>query len=503
MASPEVLDTYEMTIGIECHVQLATTSKLFSGADNDARDKDPNTAISPIDFGLPGMLPVLNHEAVVLAVKAGKALNAEIAQVSRFDRKHYFYPDLPKGYQISQMYQPIILAGFIDAPLENGETVRVRIHHAHIEEDAGKLTHYAGYSLVDLNRAGTPLIEIVSEPDIHSAAEAKAYATELHRLMTYAGVTLGNLFHGNMRFDVNISVAKKGSTELGTRAEVKNLNSFRSVERAALYEFERQIDVLESGEKVVQETRGWDDAAGKTSSQRSKEDAQDYRYMPDPDIPPVVLTPEEIAEIQATVPFLPSYYRENWNALCLDSSVINTALNTHAVATLLGDLYPLRAQKEAVLTEFEVTDAEYEELVKKIFNWFVSLPEEEIDINKLESGLVGPRRLLGLAKLVASNKLSSTAGKQIFLDFFDEAFDGKDALEIAEVKNLLQVSDEGAIDAIVDEVLTDPASVQSVEDIKAGQEKAIGFLVGQVMKKSQGKANPGMAQQAIRKKLGL
>ena len=229
MATSEILDTYEMTIGIECHVQLATDSKLFSGADNDARDKDPNSAINPIDFGLPGMLPVLNREAVVLAVKAGKALNADIAEVSRFDRKHYFYPDLPKGYQISQMYQPIILAGHIDAPLESGETVRVRIHHAHIEEDAGKLTHHGTFSLVDLNRAGTPLIEIVSEPDIHSAAAAKAYATELHRLMTYAGVTLGNLYHGNMRFDVNISVAKKGATELGTRAEVKNLNSFKTV----------------------------------------------------------------------------------------------------------------------------------------------------------------------------------------------------------------------------------------------------------------------------------
>lgn len=503
MIAQEILDTYEMTIGIECHVQLATATKLFSGADNDARDKDPNIATSPIDFGLPGMLPVLNREAVTLAVKAGKALNSDIAEVSRFDRKHYFYPDLPKGYQISQMYQPIILKGYVDAPLESGETVRVRIHHAHIEEDAGKLTHHGTHSLVDLNRAGTPLIEIVSEPDIHSAAGAKAYATELHRLMTYAGVTLGNLYHGNMRFDVNISVAKKGVAELGTRAEVKNLNSFRSVERAAQYEFERQIEILEKGEKVVQETRGWDDASGRTSSQRSKEDAQDYRYMPDPDIPPIVLTREEIQAIQETVPELPSYYRENWSVLGLDSSVINTALNTHAVATLLGDIYPLRANKDAVLAEFEVDEAGYEELVKKIFNWFVSIPEEEIDTDKLSSGLVGPRRLLGLAKLVASNKLSSTTGKQVFVEFFNEAYDGKSALEIAEVKNLIQESDEGAIDAIVDEVLADPASAKSVEDIKAGQEKAIGFLVGQVMKKSQGKANPAMAQQAIRKKLGV
>lgn len=501
MANQEILDKYEMTIGIECHVQLATDTKLFSGADNDARDKDPNTAISPIDFGLPGMLPVLNRQAVELAIKAGKALNAEIATLSRFDRKHYFYPDLPKGYQISQMYQPIILEGYVDAPLDNGESVRVRIHHAHIEEDAGKLTHHGTFSLVDLNRAGTPLIEVVSEPDIHSPQAAKAYAAELQRLMIYAGVTLGNLFHGNMRFDVNISIAEKGATELGTRAEVKNLNSFRSVERAAQYEFERQVEILEKGEKVVQETRGWDDATGKTSSQRSKEDAQDYRYMPDADIPPIVLSPEEITEIQSTVPFLPPYYREKWASLGLDSSVTGTILNTQAIAQLLGDIYPLRANQEAIYAELETDEAGYADLVKRIFNWFASIPEEEIDVEKIESGLVGPRRLLGLAQLVAANKLSSTAAKQVFAELFNEEFTGKMPLEIAEAKNLVQESNEDAILAIVDEVLADPASAKSIEDIKAGQEKAIGFLVGQVMKKSQGKANPALAQKLIRERL--
>jgi aspartyl-tRNA(Asn)/glutamyl-tRNA(Gln) amidotransferase subunit B len=503
MVAQNILDQYEMTIGIECHVQLATISKLFSGADNDARDKDPNTAISPIDFGLPGMLPVLNKDAVKLAVKAGKALNAGIAHISRFDRKHYFYPDLPKGYQISQMYQPIILAGFVDAPLENGETVKVRIHHAHIEEDAGKLTHHGTFSLVDLNRAGTPLIEIVSEPDIHSAAGARAYATELHRLMVYAGVTHGDLYHGNMRFDVNISVAKKGATELGTRAEVKNLNSFRSVERAAQYEFERQIELLEKGEKIVQETRGWDDASGKTSSQRNKEDAQDYRYMPDPDIPPVILTDEEIESIQAHMPLLPSQYRENWAPLGFDQSIINTILNTHEIAALLGALYPLQANKQAVLEELSVQEDQYLGLVKKIFNWFVSTPVEDMSLDKLTDGTVGPRRLLGLALLVAENKLSSTGAKQVFASLFDSANLGKTALEIAEAINLLQESNEDAILAVVDEVLSDPASAKSIEDIKAGQEKAIGYLVGQVMKKSQGKANPAMAQQMIRAKLGL
>lgn len=484
MATTEILDSYEMTIGIECHVQLATDTKLFSGADNDARDKAPNSATSPIDFGLPGMLPVLNREAITLAVKAGKALNAAIAEVSRFDRKHYFYPDLPKGYQISQMYQPIILEGYIDAPLETGDTVRVRIHHAHIEEDAGKLTHHGTHSLVDLNRAGTPLIEIVSEPDIHSAAEAKAYASELHRLMTYAGVTLGNLYHGNMRFDVNISVAKKGATELGTRAEVKNLNSFKSVERAAQYEFERQIDILEKGEKVVQETRGWDDATGRTSSQRSKEDAQDYRYMPDPDIPPVVLTQQEIAAIQSTVPALPGVYRAAWASMNLDRSVVEALIATQKYAVLVTDIQASAGDDTA----------------RRVAHWFASsigtASEEDTSI----ASNFNPAGYIELSEMVAKNELSSTAAKEVFQELLTS---DKTAREIAEAKNLLQVSDSGAIDAIVDEVLADPASAKSIEDIKAGQEKAIGFLVGQVMKKSQGKANPAMAQQAIRSKLGL
>lgn len=484
MTTQEILDTYEMTIGIECHVQLATISKLFSGADNDARDKDPNSAVSPIDFGLPGMLPVLNRQAVELAVKAGKALNSEIAPVSRFDRKHYFYPDLPKGYQISQMYQPIILGGFVDAPLENGESVHVRLHHAHIEEDAGKLTHHGTYSLVDLNRAGTPLIEIVSEPDIHSAAEAKAYATELHRLMTYAGVTLGDLYHGNMRFDVNISVAKKGAKELGTRAEVKNLNSFRSVERAAQYEFERQVELLEKGEKVVQETRGWDDATGRTSSQRSKEDAQDYRYMPDPDIPPIVLSEEEITQIQADVPELPSYYRTAWAPLQLDRSVVEALIATQSYAVLIDAV-----QKSAG-----------NDTARRVAHWFASAVNSGNEEAAIIASNFSPDSYSELSDMVAKNELSSTAAKEVFQELLTSE---KTPRKIAEAKNLLQVSDESAILAIVDEVLADPASAKSIEDIRAGQDKAIGFLVGQVMKKSQGKANPAMAQQLIRKQLGL
>lgn len=487
MVPQEVLDTYEMTIGIECHVQLATASKLFSGADNDARDKDPNNAISPIDFGLPGMLPVLNRQAIELAVKAGKALQAEIAPVSRFDRKHYFYPDLPKGYQISQMYQPIILGGLVEAPLEDGTTVKVRLHHAHLEEDAGKLTHHGTYSLVDLNRAGTPLIEIVSEPDIHSAAEAKAYAAELHRLMTYAGVTLGDLYHGNMRFDVNISVAKKGSSELGTRAEVKNLNSFKSVERAALYEFERQVELLEKGESIVQETRGWDDAAGRTSSQRSKEDAQDYRYMPDPDIPPIVLDAEEIATIQSTVPALPNYYRLAWKELEFDSTAMNALLGSQSLAQMIQ----------------RILESGHKAAARRVGFWFMMGIEEDLGQDeKVQTNktMIHDEYFIKLSDMVEANKLSSSAAKQVFIEMNRSSLDPE---EIATSLNLMQVSDESAILAIVDEVLADPASAKSIEDIKAGQDKAIGFLVGQVMKKSQGKANPAMAQQQLRKRIGL
>ena len=470
---------WQMTIGIECHVQLATATKLFSPADNDARGAEPNSKVHEIDFGLPGMLPRLNRQAVDLAIKAGKALNAEVARVSRFDRKHYFYPDLPKGYQTTQMYQPIILAGHVDAPLEDGSVVKVRIHHAHMEEDAGKLTHFGEYSLVDLNRAGTPLIEIVSEPDMHSPVEARAYATELYRLMTYAGVTHGDLYHGNMRFDVNISVAEEGSETLGKRAEIKNLNSFRSVEKAAEYEFNRQVELLERGEPVVQETRGWDDAAQKTVSQRSKEDAQDYRYMPDADIPPIVLTDEEITTIQAEVPKLPHEYRTEFSGLGVDKSVVNSLLAHREYAELVS----------AVL-------AENAKAAKRVANWLASNLSDDETTDDLRVADVTD--LLALAEMTEKSEISSNAATELFNALMSGASDPR---KLAEERNLLQVSDEGAIAAIVDEVLADPASQKAVEDIRAGNDKAIGFLVGQIMKKSKGQANPALAQKLIRERL--
>ena len=473
-------DKYEITIGIECHVQLATATKLFSPADNDARDAAPNSKTHPIDFGLPGMLPILNRKAVDLAIMAAKALNAEVAEVSRFDRKHYFYPDLPNGYQITQMYHPTILAGAIDAPLEDGSSVRVGIHHAHIEADAGKLTHFSDYSLVDLNRAGTPLIEIVSEPDMHSPQEARAYATELYHLMTYAGVTHGDLYHGNMRFDVNLSVAEKGSGALGTRTETKNLNSFRSIERAAEYEFKRQVELLERGERIVQETRGWSDDTGRTTSQRSKEDAQDYRYMPDADIPPIILTKEEVERIQAEVPKLPPQYREEWSDLGVDKSVTNSILANQDYAKLLS----------AVLSEGGKSPA------RRVANWVSS----NLSINEASSETKNAdvTDLLALCEMVDKAEITSNAATDLFNQLMNGATDPR---SLAEAQNLLQNSDEGAIAAIVDEVLADPASQKAVEDIRAGNDKAIGFLVGQVMKQSKGQANPGLAQKLIRERL--
>lgn len=482
MSDVDVLEQYELTVGIECHVQLATATKLFSMSDNDARDKLPNTVVDEVDFGLPGMLPVLNLRAIDLAIKAGLALGSVIAPVSRFDRKHYFYPDLPKGYQTSQLYEPIIGPGSVAVPLEGEDAISVRIHHAHLEEDAGKLTHYGGYSLVDLNRAGTPLIEIVSEPDIHSAKAAKAYAQELYLLMTYAGVTHGDLYHGNMRFDVNISVAKKGASTLGSRTETKNLNSFRSIERVVEYEFRRQVALVEKGEQVVQETRGWDETKQVTFTQRSKEDAHDYRYMPDPDIPPVVISEAAIEAARAELPMMPPEYRDKWQSLSLDTSVVNALLARQEIA------------KTIVLVQEQAGDA----AARKVANWYASAVDTTQESAENQAS-IEPERLIELAAMVADAELNSTAAKEIF----NELLQGNDASprEIAESRNLLQVSDEGAIIAIVEGVLADPASQKAIEDIKSGNEKAIGFLVGQIMKQSQGKANPSLAQKLIRERI--
>lgn len=489
MISKEVLDQYVPTIGIECHVQLKTKTKLFSGADNDARDAAPNTMVSPICFGLPGTLPVLNQAAIGLAIRAGIALNAEIAPISSFDRKHYFYPDLPKGYQITQLERPIVGTGKIDVPLSDGSTFPVRITRAHLEEDAGKLTHPegAGYSLVDLNRAGTPLIEIVSEADIHSPEEAKAYAQELYLLMKYADVTVGDLYHGNMRFDVNISVAKKDAKEWGTRVEVKNLNSFRSVEKAAEYEFRRQVEAVEKGERIIQETRGWNDAKQKTFSQRSKEEATDYRYFPDADIPPVEVTQEMIDSVRSEVESkLPPTIRKNLSA---------RGIPAKDVTTLLG--YPVLLERILAIAD-KAGDKELKQASDLLINVLPAEFEKNPGLELDENILRDPSNILKLVSMVNSNAISSSSAKTIIASHFANFYDPE---QIAKDMDLLQETDEGAIASIVDEVLADPASVKAVEDIRSGNDKAIGYLVGQIMKRSQGKANPALAQKLIRERL--
>lgn len=467
---------YVPTIGIECHVQLCTKTKLFSEVDNDARGKEPNSCVSPVDYALPGMLPRLNGEAIRFAVLAGRAMNCKINPVSRFDRKHYFYPDSPKGYQITQFYQPIIGEGYVELP----SGTKIRIEHAHLEGDAGKLTHFDGYSLVDLNRVDTPLIEIVSMPDIHSAKDAHDYCKELWRLMCYAGVTYGDLYNGNMRFDVNTSLAPEGSEELGTRTEVKNLNSFRSVERAVEYEIKRQTKVLESGEKVVQQTLGWSDATGKTTPQRSKEVAADYRYMPEPDLPPINLSDEFIAEESAKLPLMPADYRTKFSGIIAED-----------ILELLLD-YP------SLMKKLEEMNNKY---IKSLSNLFASVLLAEEKSAEYLNDLPSAEDLTVLAEMNEKKELSSTATKEVFLKLFDPQMKGRGTRTIAKELGLLQENDLGALEKIVDVVLAKPETAKAQEDFKAGQEKVLGFLVGQVMKESHGKANPSAVQDILRKKL--
>lgn len=470
---------YVTTIGIECHVQLKTRTKLFSAVGNDAREAPPNTLVSHIDFGLPGALPVLNEAALQLAVKAAFALGTEPERFSKFDRKHYFYPDLPKGYQISQYDQPIIGKGSVTI-MVNDQTKVVGITRAHLEEDAGKSSHPVGtnYSLVDLNRAGTPLLEIVSEPDMHSSAEAKAYAHELYLRMRYAEVSEADLYYGNMRFDVNVSVSK--TTELGTRTETKNLNSFRSIEKAVDYEVARQIARLEKGETIIQETRGWDDTKQQTFSQRSKENADDYRYMPDPDIPPIILDERFIAEIKKNMPALPDDYRAKFAQLGIDKRAIEDIISNRESAETVGRILEVAGSDHA----------------RRIAFWLMLSHPNDGDSSLATTARAADVQLIKLSQMVADNSLSSTAAKEVLAELINN---GGDALTIATEKNLIQMTDNSAIAAIVVQVLA--ANPQAATDVQNGEAKAIGFLVGQVMKLSQGKANPSIAQQLIREEL--
>ena len=475
---------YRPTIGIECHVQLRTKTKLFSGAGNDARTAKPNTLINHIDFGLPGALPVFNREAMHLAIRAALALGVEPQLFSTFDRKHYFYPDLPMGYQITQYDQPVILGGKVEYIL-NGELKTVAITRAHLEADAGKSSHPSAkaYSLVDLNRAGTPLLEIVSEPQMHSAAEARAYAKELYLLMCYAGVTDGDLYHGNMRFDVNVSLSE--NDQLGVRSETKNLNSFRAVEKAVAYEIKRQSDLLDRGQSVVQETRGWNEAKQKTLSQRSKENADDYRYMPDPDLPPLEIDPAFIKKVRSEMPNLPSFWRNELSSLGLSLSQSEILLEAGIDFT--------NANYMDLLMDFKHSGLN----TKMLVNWLVNV---DIPLVRTDSSLINANRrelYKEVIELVEAGKLSSTNTKELIAAALKSSEAAKDLANYASRAGLLQQSDSSELEAIIQEVLA--YNEAAVKDVAAGQDKAIGFLIGQVMAKTSGRANPEVARQIVKR----
>ncbi len=475
------MSKYETVIGLEVHVELATATKIFCSCPTEF-GKEPNTHVCPVCLGLPGSLPVLNKRVVEFAIKAGLALNCEIPRFAKFDRKNYFYPDLPKAYQISQYDLPIALNGYLEFEL-NGETKRVGITRVHLEEDAGKLVHseFAGYSLADYNRTGVPLIEIVSEPDLRSPEEAKAYLEKLKSVIQYTGISDVKMEEGSLRCDANVSIMPAGSKEFGTRSEIKNMNSFKAVQRGLAYEVERQKEVLEAGGIVVQETRRWDEHKGITYAMRSKEEAHDYRYFPDPDLVPVMVEPVWVEEIRQSLPEMPDARRKRyiseWGLPEYDAEVITAS-------KAMADFF------EATLEEYHDAKAVANSLMGEILK---HLNAQGIEIHETK---LTPLHLAELLKLQAEGTISGKIAKTVFEEMF---VSGKKPAEIVKEQGLVQISDEDAIAAIVAQVIAD--NPKSVEDFKAGTEKAIGFLVGQVMKISKGRANPEMANRLLREKL--
>ena len=486
--NPAIRDKYEVVIGIECHTQLATKTKLFCGCDNDSRDSEPNIHVCQVCLGLPGTLPVLNKRAVELALRLGKVLNATYPDNyhTKFDRKNYFYPDLPKGYQITQFDEPVVGTGWVEFPLD-GQTVRIGITRAHLEEDAGKLTHPEGadHSLVDLNRAGTPLLEIVSEPDMRSAAQAKAYAQELYNLVRYAGVSNANLYYGNMRFDVNVSVRLVGATELGTRSETKNLNSFKAIERVVEYETRRQIVLVDNGERVKQETRGWNDDKQATYSMRSKEDADEYRYFPEPDLPPMVITREMVQAQSDVTAFTPTTVRGKLAEAGMPVTESEVLVADPDAARLWLDVVAIDIKQARFAINWIIGD--YLRRKKTLSDGGIEPADVRI--------LITPQQLATVGMMVTEGKLSSTNAKAL-IDGLGEAEDPRS--KAAEL-GLLQQSNEDELGVIVDGVIA--ANTQAVEDYKAGNQRAFGALVGQAMKATAGKGNPPLINKLLRERL--
>ncbi|MEY3788898.1 MAG: hypothetical protein RLZ75_3106 [Pseudomonadota bacterium] len=473
---------WETVIGLEIHTQLATQSKIFSGAST-AYGAEPNTQACAVDLGLPGVLPVLNQEAVRMAVIFGMAIEAHIAPYSVFARKNYFYPDLPKGYQISQMELPIVGIGHLDIEVD-GITKRIGVTRAHLEEDAGKSLHenFLGLTGIDLNRAGTPLLEIVSEPDMRSAKEAVAYMRKLHELVRYLGICDGNMQEGSFRCDANVSVRPKGQTEFGTRAEIKNINSFKFVEKAINHEVERQIELIESGGRVVQETRLYDSVKDETRPMRSKEEANDYRYFPDPDLLPVIIDEDFKSQIKAALPELPQAKKERFKtAYSLDEEN----------ATLLTASRQLADYFEVVL---KVSGCE----AKLCANWITGDLSAALNKAGLEitDSPVSDERLAGLLARISDNTISGKIAKQVFETLWQST---SSADEIIAEKGLKQITDTGAIEAIIDKIIAN--NQDQVDQYRSGKDKVFAFFVGQVMKEMQGKANPAEVNKMLKTKL--
>ncbi len=475
---------YEIVIGLEVHAELKTESKIFCSCST-AFGAEPNTQVCPICSGFPGMLPVLNEKVVDLAIKTGLALNSEIAEFCKFDRKNYFYPDLPKAYQISQYDLPICKGGYLDIDLD-GEKIRIGITRAHLEEDAGKLVHQGDitttpFSLVDLNRSCVPLLEIVSEPDMRSAQQARAYVEKLRSILLFAEVSDCKMEEGSLRFDANVSVRPWGQKEFGTRAEIKNLNSFRSLERAIEYEAKRQMEAVEDGEVIVQETRTWDEEKGVTRSMRSKEEAHDYRYFPEPDLPPLRINQEWVETIRAVMPELPDqasrrlveeYSLSEYDAALITLSPQNLAFFNESVR-----LYP---------------DA------KAVSNWMMGdlsrlLNQNGIDIEDCQ---VKPAGLAEMMKLIQDGTISGKMAKTVFEEIFNS---GKEPAVIVKEQGLVQISDEGSLAPLIDEIVNNNPKV--VQDYKNGKEKAFGFFIGQIMKVTRGQANPELVNTLLRDRL--
>lgn len=473
-----IRDKYEVVIGLEVHAQLKTKSKIFA-PDSTEFGAEPNTHTSPITLGMPGVLPVLNKEVVNMGILCGLALHCEIPRYCKFDRKQYFYPDLPKGYQISQYDKPICVNGYLDI---NGK--RIGITRAHLEEDAGKLVHAgangiagSAYSLVDLNRAGTPLLEIVSEPDMRSSDEARAYMEELRTVLRYINVCDGNLEEGSMRCDANISVMEKGAKEFGTRAEIKNVNSFRALQRAIEYEIDRQIDIVEEGGEVVQETRLWDDNEGVTKSMRGKEDAHDYRYFPEPDLMPLEISQSWVDEIKAKMPELPQAKRDRYVELGLTPYDANVIVEQMETALFFDEVIKLGTN------------------VKMASNFLMGevtayLKENKLTINETK---LTPGMLKDLIELIENKTITNNIAKSLIIKLVEN---GGNVKEIVEKEGMGAISDTGALNKIIEDIIN--ANPNQVAQYKAGKEKLFGFFVGQVMKQTQGRANPAVLNDLIK-----